>query len=111
MRPIILMPDLVRSLLKQLGSVTGMSSFFDSVARLGVDQVGAFVLENDYEFWDFGTLNLYFENLERVVNEKKSSFHNFLKKSTIGLDQSKSSHYEVIRSGVYNFTGSELEEN
>lgn len=80
--------------LDTLSVVKGYSNFFESVADYKKNKIFAIELKK-YEYWDFGTSEIYFENLFKLIKLKteneKSDFVEFLNSS--GVDFSKASNY------------------
>ncbi len=65
--------------LAQLSPVKGVSSFFESVCSFKAKQIPALLLEN-VDYWDFGTVNRYWETCFRILETYSSnSNHPFLR--------------------------------
>ena len=66
--------------LSRLKPIKGISRFFDSVADYKREKV-LFVTPTHFEYWDFGTLPLYVQNIKKIhqiSRETKSNFIQFL---------------------------------
>jgi NDP-sugar pyrophosphorylase family protein len=65
--------------LAQLTPVKGASSFFDSVCPFNTKTISAILLK-DVDYWDFGTVNRYWETSFRILETySKNSNHPFLR--------------------------------
>jgi NDP-sugar pyrophosphorylase family protein len=73
--------------LAMLDKIDGKTNFFDSVANFKSKNVTIQKL-NDVQYWDFGTKELYFQNMFKILRSKDDIFYNFLIKAK-GLDVSK----------------------
>lgn len=63
--------------LSKLDPSSGESKFFDTVANYKNKSVYVYN-HNSLDYWDFGTTGRYFESMRRVLDEKDSTFKNFL---------------------------------
>ena len=67
--------------LDALRAVSGKSRFFESVANFSHNSVRTKLID-DIEYWDFGTLDLYYKNIFKLKDSASGSkFYNFLKKN------------------------------
>ena len=73
----------------------GCSKFFDSVVEFKDKN---YVIEDmsDMEYWDFGTVQQYFDNIHKLKNKTKSEFYHFLCNELEEFEQ-------VIREDVVQF--------
>lgn len=53
-----------------LEPVAGVSKFFESVANYKKERI-QFIIPEKYEYWDFGTVEIYFENIKKIYENKK----------------------------------------
>jgi mannose-1-phosphate guanylyltransferase len=92
--------------LDTLKGSSGPSGFFDTVAKLDTDSLHVFYPTEDYEFWDFGTLESYKENVFELINDASSRLGELLRESNL-IDPSKvrGSSYNSDTEQVINFTG------
>ena len=63
--------------LNRLGRLKGESRFFDSIANPKKNKIALEKIDN-FEYWDFGTLSRYHENIYEILKDKKTSFYKFL---------------------------------
>lgn len=69
--------------LSRLKPIHGISKFFESVANYKNEKV-YFVTPKKFEYWDFGTLPLYVQNIKKIhqlANDQESGFIKFLVKN------------------------------
>lgn len=69
--------------LSRLKPIHGISKFFESVANYKNEKV-YFVTPKKFEYWDFGTLTLYVQNIKKIhqlANDQESGFIKFLVKN------------------------------
>ena len=73
----------------------GKSSFFDTVIHPTINETNTFVPSEEYEYWDFGTLEQYKDNILKLLETRNGRFWDFL----------ISNHFireEFFSSGEYN---------
>ncbi len=80
--------------LDKLSPMTGVQSFFDTVADYRERSVHMLVPEK-YEYWDFGTVARYWESSFTLLRSEKSHFFHFAC-SAGGIDQTK-----ITKSGYH----------
>jgi mannose-1-phosphate guanylyltransferase len=54
----------------------GITSFFETVANFKKERV-SFVILEEFEYWDFGTAEIYLENIRKIYSNIKSSHKSF----------------------------------
>lgn len=93
--------------LSTLSFKAGESSFFESVARVGQDDLWIFEPNDPFEYWDFGTLDLYKRNIMKLLKEN-SKLKNFLLQNKV-IDQSfvNEDSYKSNQVGIINFSSEE----
>lgn len=65
--------------LSQLKKIQGKSSFFETVAPFGEEEIPAVLLEN-VDYWDFGTVKRYWETMFRILRTyRERSVHPFIR--------------------------------
>lgn len=64
--------------LEKLKPREGKSNFFGSVANYKENEISVYEV-SDYEYWDFGTSERYFDSMEKALKSRTSSFHQFFK--------------------------------
>ena len=66
-----------------LEPIAGVTKFFETVANYKKERI-QFIIPKKFEYWDFGTSDIYFKNIKNIyqdiVNEKNSFIINFLNK-------------------------------
>lgn len=69
-----------------LEPVAGITKFWDTVANFNKERI-QFVVPNKFEYWDFGTAEIYFESIKQIYENKKNSnsgmLMNFLNKHNV----------------------------
>lgn len=65
----------------------GRSSFFETVANYKVEQVRV-ILPQSYEYWDFGTKELYSHSQKLLLRDSSSKFKKFLHANEASLSMS-----------------------
>lgn len=60
-----------------LKKVPGISRFFETVTNFKEEKI-SFVVPAKFEYWDFGTLEIYFENIMKLQNEMNSNHENLM---------------------------------
>lgn len=60
-----------------LEPTAGISKFFETVANYKKERV-QFVVPEKFEYWDFGTAEIYFENIKAIYQDIKESKKNWL---------------------------------
>lgn len=72
--------------LNGLTPVSGISNFFESVCNFK-NEVVTVLMPNDFEYWDFGTAEIYLKSIATIdvylKNNKKSHFIDFLKRNFV----------------------------
>lgn len=63
--------------LDSLDHVTGISKFFETVANYKKERVH-FVVPEKFEYWDFGTAEIYFESIQEIYHSLKENKHSRL---------------------------------
>lgn len=58
--------------------VADKSSFFETVVNTKIGKVKTFTPLDPFEYWDFGTLELYLSNIEKILSTKSGLFWDFL---------------------------------
>ncbi len=95
--------------LKSIKVKEGVSGFFETVVIPGASGAVVFIAQDPYEFWDFGTLESYKENVVRLLSEEETSFKKFLVDyGHLDSSDSQKNTYASKNPGVINFTGAEL---
>ena len=82
-----------------LEPIGGITKFFETVANYKKERI-QFVVPRKFEYWDFGTAEIYFESIKQIYENQKDSksgmFMDFLKK------------HDVFKGGESNFFSQEL---
>ncbi len=65
--------------LSKIKETTGVSNFFDTVANFKENEIYILELEK-FEYWDFGTAELYYETMLKALEKKESMLRDFLLK-------------------------------
>ncbi len=69
--------------LDMLAPIAGVTKFFDTVANYKNERI-EFIVPENFEYWDFGTSEVYFKNIKKIyqniTNDKKSLLIEFLSK-------------------------------
>lgn len=93
--------------LSSLNFKAGESSFFESVAKVGRDDLWIFEPNDPFEYWDFGTLDLYKNNIVKFLTED-SRLKSFLIQNKV-IDQRllNEGSYNSNQVGVINFSNEE----
>lgn len=95
--------------LKKIEEHEGISSFFDTVAIPGKAGPAVFVPEEEFEFWDFGTVESYKENIKKLISNNDSYLRKFLESaSLINPAEVYKNSYKSKDDSVINFTGEKL---
>lgn len=63
--------------LDSLDHVAGISKFFETVANYKKERVH-FVVPEKFEYWDFGTAEIYFESIQEIYHSLKENKHSRL---------------------------------
>lgn len=85
--------------LDSLTPVAGISKFFETVANYKKERV-QFIVPDKFEYWDFGTAEIYFESIKEIYNcyklQKRNRLMDFLNK------------FSALEGNVDNFFSSNL---
>ena len=82
--------------LERLDKKSGESKFFETVANFKKAKVKVLNIDN-LEYWDFGTVNRYYESMMGLLKQPNSWFYNFLE------NQNALDHKKIYKS-CYNST-------
>ena len=74
--------------LDELKPVIGRSDFFKTIANFQVDDIPMTILPRDFEYWDFGTKERYYYQMQKIKDEKDSGFHQFLDRCGVSILES-----------------------
>jgi mannose-1-phosphate guanylyltransferase len=94
--------------LSSMTHVSGVSSFFDTVINAETRPSQTFIPEDPYEYWDFGTLDLYLENLRKLFSLKSGLFWEFLVKNSIFLETSLDKNLYTSTTELFKLSAGEV---
>lgn len=95
--------------LSSIPKSAGKSGFFESVLDPRKQNVKVFIPQNDFEFWDFGVLDSYKENIYKILENPSSRLSSFLKEAgKLYLFNPEKFSYSSNNKKVINFTGVEI---
>lgn len=92
--------------ISKLEYVAGESSFFDTVINKKLNKAKIFVPSDPYEYWDWGTRDLYLDNIKQLSNSNhKSQLKTFLTDcGALDVKELGEDSYRSSVEGIYNFS-------
>lgn len=94
--------------LGKLSPKVGRQSFFDTVANYQIRTV-RMIIPDYYEYWDFGTLQRYWESSFSALDSVDTMFAHFLRKTDSIVEKKIGESSYNASSGIINLTDSKIE--
>lgn len=72
--------------LEKLKPHTGRCDFFSHVADYKMTKIPMTVLPKDFEYWDYGTKERYYYQMQKIKDSKNSQFYSFLSRCDVSIN-------------------------